>query len=127
MASKNQSGTFNETKTVVIRDGTAVYTREVTATLIPGKMWSNYPAPYKTASPIYKKWIDKTTDIKLEGSNIRTRWPGNRLVDWSPKSIPASLLKQVAVGQPNTTISILSGQQLIVTSGKGAVTYTRVR
>jgi hypothetical protein len=126
-SSKNKFGsTFSNTKTLIIKDGTAVYILESTATLASGKRWSDLPAPYNSVSPIYKKCTDKATDVKAEGSNIRLRWPGWRLTDWTPKTIPFGVFKNV-VGQPNIGLCILSGQQLIATSGKGGVTYTRVR
>jgi hypothetical protein len=126
-SSKNKFGsTFSNTKTLIIKDGTAVYILESTATLASGKRWSDLPAPYNSVSPIYKKCTDKATDVKAEGSNIRLRWPGWRLTDWTPKTIPFGVFKNV-VGQPNSGLCILSGQQLIATSGKGGVTYTRVR
>ena len=123
----NQFGSkFSETITIIIKNGTAEYTREKTEIVAPGKKWADLPPPYNSLSPIYLKSVDKTTNIKAEGSNIRTFWPGFRLIDWTPKTIPISAFKH-AVGQPYTTICILSGDQLIVTSGIGAVTYTRVR
>jgi hypothetical protein len=103
-----------------------VYTLESTGTLASGKKWSDLPAPYNSFSPIYKKCTDKATGVKTEGSNIRLRWPGWRLTDWTPKTIPFGVFKNV-VGQPNSGLCILSGQQLIATSGKGGVTYTRIR
>jgi hypothetical protein len=126
-SSKNKFGsTFSNTKTLIIKDGTAVYILESTATLASRKRWSDLPAPYNSVSPIYKKCTDKATDVKVEGSNIRLRWPGWRLTDWTPKTIPFGVFKNV-VGQPNSGLCILSGQQLIATSGKGGVTYNRVR
>ena len=126
-STKNKFGsTFSNTKTLIIKDGTAVYILESTGTLASGKRWSDLPAPYNSVSPIYKKCTDKATDVKAEGSNIRLRWPGWRLTDWTPKTIPFGVFKNV-VGQPNSGLCILSGQQLIATSGKGGVTYTRVR
>jgi hypothetical protein len=126
-STKNKFGsTLSNTKTLIIKDGTAVYIWESTATLASGKRWSDLPAPYNSVSPIHKKCTDKATEVKAEGSNIRLRWPGWRLTDWTPKTIPFGVFKNV-VGQPNSGLCILSGQQLIATSGKGGVTYTRVR
>jgi hypothetical protein len=125
-SSKNQAGTFNHTFTVIIRNGTADLTVESTSTLAPGKKWSDLPAPYNSISPIYRKSVDKSTELKAEGSNTRIRWPGGRIIDWAPKTIPVGLFKSSFV-QPASTLYILSGQQLIVTNGKASLTYTRVR
>src|SRR5205814_7797216 len=99
---KNKGGsTFSETHTLIIKNGTAVYTAEKTGTLASGKTWTDFPAPYKSISQIYQKWTDKTNDVKPEGSNLRLRWPGNKLTDWAPKTIPVRVFKNV-VGQPNS-------------------------
>jgi hypothetical protein len=124
--SKNQIGTFNRTYTLIIKNGTADITQESTSTLSPGKKWSNYPAPYNSISPIYRKLTNKATEVKAEGSNIRIRWQGYRLTDWAPRTIPVGLFKNV-VGQPFSDLWVLNGQQLIVTNGKQSGTYTRVR
>src|SRR5438094_9910845 len=54
---KNKGGsTFSETHTLIIKNGTAVYTAEKTGTLASGKTWTDFPAPYKSISQIYQKW-----------------------------------------------------------------------
>src|SRR2546427_12351535 len=126
-STKNKFGsTFSNTKTLIIKDGTAVYIGELTSTLASGKRWSDLPVPYNSVSPIYKKATERAIDAKAEGSNIRIRWPGWRLTDWTPKTIPSFLFKNW-VGQPTRSLCILSGEQLISTDGKQSLTYTRVR
>ena len=123
---KNQTGSFTQTATFIIRNGTADFIAERTATLAPGKKWSDFPAPYNSISPIYQKWVNKATDFKSEGSNIRVGFQGGRLVDWAPKTIPIGLFKNV-IGPPTSSLCILSGQQLIATNGKQSTTYARIR
>jgi hypothetical protein len=126
-SSRNQAGsTVNRTATIVIKNGVAEFTSEATATLDPGKTWSDLPEPYNSSSPIYKKWTARSTDLKFEGSNLKIRWLGTRLTDWAPKTIPVGVFKN-PVDQPHSALYILSGQQLIVTNGKQSATYTRVR
>ena len=130
-SSKNQVGsTFSLTQTLIIKNGTASFTGEIISTLAPGKKWSNYSAPYNSISPIYRKLTNKAIEVKGEGSNIRIRWQGARLTDWTPKTIPIGVMNlsvKNMVGQPSSVLCVLSGQQLIVTGGKRALTYTRVR
>ena len=118
--------TFNETQTLIIKNGVANVTEEVTATLASGKQWNDLPAPYNSSSPIFTKRTDKSTDLKTEGSNLKVHWQGPRLTDWTPKTIPIGAFKD-AVGQPSTVLLILSEDHLIVTTGKQSQTYTRVQ
>src|SRR5438093_1486158 len=46
--------TFNQTQTLIIKNGGANFTRELTATLASGKKWNDLPAPYNSSSPIYR-------------------------------------------------------------------------
>ncbi len=118
--------TFNQTQTLIIKNGVANVTRELTATLASGKQWNDLPAPYNSSSPIFTKRTDKATDLKTEGSNLKVHWQGERLTDWTPKTIPISAFKDAA-GPPSTVLLILSEDHLIVTTGKQSQTYTRVQ
>ena len=118
--------TFNQTQTLIIKNGVANVTRELTATLASGKQWNDLPAPYNSSSPIFTKRTDKSTDLKTEGSNLKVHWQGERLTDWTPKTIPISAFKN-AGGPPSTVLLILSEDHLIVTTGKQSLTYTRVQ
>jgi len=118
--------TFNQTQTLIIKNGVANLTRELTATLASGKQWNDLPAPYNSSSPIYTKRTNKSTNLKPEGSNLRIYWQGQRLTDWTPKTIPISAFKN-ATGPPSAELLVLSEDHLIVTTGKQSLTYTRVQ
>jgi hypothetical protein len=124
---KNAGGsTFNQTQTLIIKNGVANVTSELTATLASGKKWINPSAPYNSSSPIYTKRTDKSTDLKTEGSNLKVHLQGARLTDWTPKTIPISAFNNAA-GPPSTVLLVLSEDHLIVTTGKQSQTYTRVQ
>ena len=118
--------TFKQTGTLIIKNGVATFTKEVNSTLAPGNKWINPSAPYNSSSPIYTKRTDKSTDLKTEGSNLKVHWQGERLTDWTPKTIPISAFKN-AGGPPNTVLLVLSEDHLIATTGKQSQTYTRVQ
>jgi hypothetical protein len=123
---KNNGISATHVATLVIKAGTtAEFTHEVTNTLGPGTTWSDMPEGYQSVSPIYGKWADRSNNLRFEGSNLRIYWPGTRLVDWSPKSLPRTALKQA--GQPETYLYVLTGDQLIATDGKISATYSRLR
>jgi hypothetical protein len=125
---KNPVGnTFNQTQTLIIKNGVANLTEEVTATLASGKKWTNPSAPYNSSSPIYTKRTNKSTDLKTEGSNLKVHWQGSRLTDWTPKTIPISAFKD-AVGLPGTVLLVLSEDHLMLITGQTShQTYTRVQ
>jgi hypothetical protein len=118
--------TFNRTETLIIKNGVANLTRELTATLASGKKWNDLPAPYNSSSPIYTKRTNKSTNLKTEGSNLKIYWQGQRLTDWTPRTVPISAFKD-ASGPPSTVLLVLSEDHLIVTTGKQSQTYTRVQ
>jgi hypothetical protein len=124
---KAQNGnTFSLTQTMIVGSDSAEYVQELTSTLASGRKWADLPAPYNSTSPVYRKGINKSTNIKTEGSNLKIQWAGFRLTDWNPKTIPISAFKNT-VGRPSTVLLVLSGDHLIVTSGKHSQTYSRIR
>lgn len=129
-SSKNQYGTtVSRTMVIVIKNSTADLTIEQTSTLASGKKWNDFPAPYNSISPIYRKLYRKSAEVKTEGSNLRIRWQDAKVVDWSPRTIPLNLIAKGVDKPIHEILCILSGQQLIVTAaGSGhSATYTRVR
>jgi hypothetical protein len=126
-SSKNEVGSsLNYSYTLIIRSGVAEWTGEATIRLAPGTTWSNYPEPYNSISPIYRKWTARSTDLKLEGSNLTIRWPSAVLADWAPKSIPYGILN-TAAQQPGETAYFLKQNQLISSDGTTSATWTRVK
>src|SRR5216683_5199456 len=109
--------TFKQTGTLIIKNGVATFTKEVNSTLAPGNKWINPSAPYNSSSPVYTKFTNKSTVLKTEGSNLKVHWQGERLTDWTPKTIPISAFKN-AGGAPNTVLLVLSEDHLIATTGR---------
>src|SRR5262249_10496228 len=120
--------TFNQTLTIIIKNGVASLTSDLTSTLASGNKWNDLPAPYNSSSPLYTKRTDKSSALKTEGSNLKVHWQGSRLTDWTPKTIPNGALKDAFKdGPPSTVLFILSEDRLIVTNGLQSKTYTRVQ
>jgi hypothetical protein len=115
--------------TIVIENGRrAEWSRETTSILDNGKKWPQawLPSPFNKISPIFERWVDESTDLKIEGSKLTIRWPPDRLADWSPKTIPARLFEKTK-GSANTVTYILNGDQLISTDGNVTATWYRIR
>lgn len=119
--------TFNQTLTLVIKNGVANLTNELNSTLAPGKKWTDLPAPYDSSSPLRTTRTTRSTALKPEGSNLKVQWQGSRLTDWAPKAIPIGALKK-SFGDtpPSAGLLILSEDHLIFTNGIASQTYTRV-
>ncbi len=126
-SSKNEVGSsLNYSYTLVIRNGAAQWTAEATINLAAGTTWSDFPEPYNAVSPIYRKWIAKSTDLKLEGASLTIRWPGATLADWAPKSIPYGVLNTSS--QPGGNwVYFLKQNQMISSDGKTSGTWTRAQ
>jgi hypothetical protein len=117
---------FQATKTIIIRNGNAAtFTSDSTSTLVSGATWTDWPDPYNSMSPVSIRWVRRSSDLRAEGSNLRINWPVAEPTDWSPKSIPRSLL--LTNRQSASVLYILNGDKLIATDGKESHTYSRVR
>jgi hypothetical protein len=119
--------TFNQTLTLVIKNGVANVTNELISTLAPGKKWNDIPAPYDSSSPLRTTRATRSIALNPEGSNLKVQWQGSKLTDWAPKAIPIGALKK-SFGDtlPSAGLLILTEDHLIFTNGIGTQTYTRV-
>jgi len=109
-------------------DRTASITSTVTQTLVPGQVWGNVPEAYQTTSPIVLKYVYSSNDLRVDGSNLRIRWPAVPLADWSPKTIPAAVIQPIATGRASMSVYTLHGNELTREfDSNGGVTYKRAK
>jgi hypothetical protein len=124
---KSKSGnTMNVMQTLIVRNASAEYVAEVTGILAPGQKWNDIAEPHNSTTPLYMKRTKRSESIQAEGSNLRIAWEGEKIVAWSPNTIPISAFKNVAA-KPGTVLLILNGDRLIDTNGTQSQTYTRLR
>src|SRR5438552_3359870 len=100
-------------------------TVERVGTLSPAKTWAGLSTPHNTVSEIHERETDKSSDLKLQGSNLKIRLPPTKVTDWSPKTIPAGTFKRYLYA--TTQVYILAGDHLISMDGKSSATWTRVK
>jgi hypothetical protein len=126
-SSKNQVGNMlGVVYTLVIKNGSAEEIVDRTYTLGAGARWPNVAAPYNSISSVHARFIQKSSDVKIEGSNLKIRWPGFSLTDWTPKNVPQNMLMN-RPSPPSTDIYILNGDRLIDTNGQTTGTWLRAR
>lgn len=129
------SGTFQgesvqKRATLVIRGGnTAEVTDEITSTLGPNQqVWGNLPEPYNAIRTLTRKWKSVSSDLSVNGSNLRVRWPGGQLLDWSPKTIPYNVIEPISKYAPAISVYTLKGNQLTREfDSNGGVVYNRMK
>ena len=126
-SSQDQNGnTVKETRTLVIANGMkAEWTVEKVGVLSPGETWAGLSAPYNTIPEIHVRETDKSSDLKIQGSNLKIQWPPTKAIDWSPETIPAGTFK--GYPYPTTQVYILDGDRLISTDGKSSATWSRLK
>jgi hypothetical protein len=131
--SESDSGGTRTTKYVlVIRNSARSASVEQMVTGTPTTSWNDMPTEY-SKSPLIFKWRSVSTDLKLDGSNLRVRWEPIQLVEWSPKGLPLATIeaaKKQSAGAQGARISVytLRGDQLTREfDSDGRTTYTRVK
>jgi hypothetical protein len=115
---------------MIIRESARVAsaTTTLTQTLVPGQIWSNLPENYRAISPIVFKYAQSSNDLRVDGSNLRIRWAASELVDWSPKTIPFTVMQPLAAVPARISVYTLHINQLTREfDSNGGVTYTRVK
>jgi hypothetical protein len=114
---------------MVIQEKSASLTEIITNALTRADgYWNNIPAPYNTVSPFDMKYLWSTTDLSIDGANLRVRWPAGKLMDWNPKTIPFNVIQPLAAAPPAASVFTLHGDQLTrELDTPGRVTFQRVR
>jgi hypothetical protein len=115
--------------TLVIKGKSAENTQDYTVTLAATQpSWTGNLEPYNTVRSLYRKWSWSSTDLTVDGSNLRIRWPAARLVDWSPKTIPLNIIQSVSNQPAKVSVYTLKGDQLTRDfDSQGGITYNRAR
>jgi hypothetical protein len=115
--------------TMVIQEKSASLTEIVTNALATADgSWNNIPEPYNTVSPFDIKYLWSTTDLSIDGANLRVRWPAGQMMDWNPKTLPFTVIQPLAVAPPAASVFTLHGDQLTRELDRpGCPTFYRVR
>jgi hypothetical protein len=115
---------------LVIQNSARRASLEQTITSTPTIAWAEVPKEYSTAT-LTSRWRSASTDLKLDGSNLRIRWEPSQLIDWSPKAFsPAQLeqIKKTANQTVKSSVYTLRGNQLTREfDTQGGAIYTRVK
>jgi hypothetical protein len=114
--------------TLIIQGKNAALTAIITNTLTGGEYWNNLPEEYNTVSPFSFKCVWSSTDLTVEGANLRIRWPAGQTLDWNPKTMPFSAIQPLTVTAPSMSVFTLHGDQLTREFDKpGSATFQRLR
>jgi len=114
---------------LIIQSGGKSASLECNWTRTPVVPWSDMPEEYST-TPLITKWRAGSTDLKLDGSNLRIRWGPWQLIDWSPKVLSAAQIDALknSANLARMSVYTLKGNQLTREfDSQGGTTYTRVR
>ena len=131
LSESDSLGTKTKKYVLVIRNGARSASVEEIVTGTPTTFWNDLPTEY-SKSPLTFKWKWVSTDLKLDGSNLRVRWEPVQLIDWSPKGLPPATIakakEQTAVTSNRISVYTLRGDQLTREfDSKGGATYNRVK
>lgn len=113
---------------MVIQEKSVSVTQLVTETLLEGGSWTNLPEEYNAVPSFSFKNAWSSTDLSIDGPNLRIRWPAGQTLDWNPKTMPFSAIQTLAVAAPGSSVFSLHGDQLTRELDKpGTPSFQRVR
>jgi hypothetical protein len=128
VTSRTEEATTIRQLTLIIQEKSASLMEIVTSTLTGGEYWSNLPEEYNTVSPFSFKCVWSSTDLTVEGANLRIRWPAGQTLDWNPKTMPFSAIQPLTVTAPSMSVFTLHGDQLTREFDRpGSATFQRLR
>jgi hypothetical protein len=114
---------------LIIQNGVNKASMDTTRTVTPLTPWNDLPAEYSN-TPIVWKWRWFSTDLKLDGSNLRIRWAPPQLIDWSPKVFSSTQIDAIKKASNLSRMSVytLRGDQLTREfDSQGGITYSRLK
>jgi len=109
---RGEQSTSTSQLTLVIQQKSASLIEISTNTLTGGEYWESVEEDYNTVPQFSLKYAWSSTDLVIEGTTLRIRWPAGQALDWTPKTIPFSAFQALAVAAPLITVFTLHGDQL---------------
>jgi hypothetical protein len=113
--------TINRTFTLIIKDGKATKTLDTTNTSTPDKPF------YTSIYELQRRWTYNSIDCMEQGPSITIQWSPGQLSDWSPKTVPNSVVESFGSPMAETSVYKLNGDQLTRINDPNGLVFKRAK
>jgi len=112
---------ISRTFTMIIKDGKATRTLDSTNASSPEKPF------YASVNELQRRWSYVSVDYAEQGSSLTIQWAPGQLADWSPKTVPASVVADFGLPGGETAVYKLKGDELTRINDPNGLVYHRAK
>jgi hypothetical protein len=113
--------TINRTFTLIIKDGKATRTLDATNVSTADKPF------YTSVFELQRRWTYNSIGYTEQGTSITIQWSPGQLSDWSPKTVPNSVVEGFGSPMAETAVYKVDGDQLTRINDPNALIYHRAK
>jgi len=113
--------TINRTFTLIIKDNKATKTLDAVNVSTPDKPF------YTSFYELQRRWTYNSIGYTEQGTSITIQWSPGQLSDWSPKTIPDSVVQGFGSPMAETAVYKLNGDQLTRINDPNGLIYQRAK
>ena len=120
-ANPESEQTINRTFTLIIKDGKATKTLDATNISTAQKPF------YSSTAELQRRWTYTSIECLEQGTTLTIQWSPGQLADWSPKTIPNSIVEGFGSPGPETSVYKLEGDQLTRINDPNGLVYRKAK
>ncbi len=113
--------TVSRTFTLIIKDGKATRTLDASNVSIPEKPF------YTSVYELQRRWTYNSIGCTEDGTSITIQWSPGQLSDWTPKSVPNSVVEGFGSPMAETAVYKVNGDQLTRINDPNGLVYHKAK
>ena len=113
--------TINRTFTLIIKDGKATKTLDAVNVSTPDKPF------YTSIYELQRRWTYNSVECTEQGSSITIQWSPGQLSDWSPKTVPDSVIQGFGSPMAETSVYKVNGDELTRINDPNGLIYRKAK
>lgn len=113
--------TINRSFTLIIKDGKATKTLDAVNVSTPDKPF------YTSFYELQRRWTYNSIECTEQGTSITIQWSPGQLSDWSPKTIPDSVVQGFGSPMAETAVYKVEGDQLTRINDPNGLIYRKAK
>jgi Tfp pilus assembly protein PilV len=113
--------TISRSFTLIIKDGKATKTLDAVNLSTPDKPF------YTSFYELQRRWTYNSIECTEQGTSITIQWSPGQLSDWSPKTIPDSVVQGFGSPMAETAVYKVEGDQLTRINDPNGLIYRKAK
>ncbi|MFZ1219695.1 MAG: hypothetical protein WAO00_10405 [Chthoniobacterales bacterium] len=113
--------TVNRSFTLIIKDGKATRTLDTTNVSTPDKPF------YTSIFELQRRWTYNSIACTEQGPSITIQWSPGQLADWTPKTVPNSVVEGFGSPMAETAVYKVEGDQLTRINDPNGLIYHKAK